>query len=118
MTEYYGRELKEINYLMNPIEQIRSDIHPNHRDGQITDNNLPETTLQLHVGAKLLPQLPMRGRQFVMYLAMALGLEARRESFLNQYSWKHNKMCWGLNAEVYTGGGLARDREAEKGYAP
>ena len=64
---------------------------------------LPETSLQLSVGAKLLPTLPMKGRNFLHYLAMALGLESRREGFLNPYSWKHNKMVWGMNCEAYTG---------------
>ena len=45
----------------------------------------------------------MRGRQFIHYLSMALGLESRPEGFRNPYSWKHNKMVWGVNAEAYTG---------------
>ena len=57
----------------------------------------------------------MKGRNFLHYLAMALGLESRREGFLNPYSWKHNKMVWGMNLEAYTGKGLARDSWPEKG---
>ena len=34
---------------------------------------------------------------------MALGLESKREGFLNHLSWKHNKNVWGVNLEVYTG---------------
>jgi len=102
-TNYWRRELKEVNYLINPVEQMRTDWVAAHRPGAVADNALPETTLQLSVGAKLLPTLPMRGRQFIHYLAMALGLESRREGFLNPHSWKHNKMVWGMNLEAYTG---------------
>ena len=91
---------------MYPNEQLRSDwapaLHPGPAEG-VPDLDLPETTLQFSVGARLLPTLPMRGRQFMQYLAMALGLESRREGFLNPYSWKHNKMVWGMNLEAYTG---------------
>ena len=34
---------------------------------------------------------------------MALGLESKREGFLNHHSWHHNKNVWGINLEVYTG---------------
>ena len=38
-----------------------------------------------------------------MHLAQALGVESKREGFLNHLSWHHNKNIWGINLEVYTG---------------
>ena len=34
---------------------------------------------------------------------MALGVESKREGFMNYHSWHHNKNVWGVNLEVYTG---------------
>ncbi len=45
----------------------------------------------------------MKACQKLMYLAMAFGLDSKREGFMNPYSWMHNTNVWGLNAEVYTG---------------
>ena len=36
-------------------------------------------------------------------VAEALGVESKREGFLNHASWRHNKNVWGVNLEVYTG---------------
>ena len=105
-TAYYGAELKEINYLPDMIGQVTTDIAPGLRAaaaGGIPNIELPETTLQLSIGSKLIPTLPIRGRQQIPFLAMALGLESKREGFLNHLSWKHNKNVWGINMEVYTG---------------
>ena len=71
--------------------------------GAVATIDLPETTMQLSIGSKLIPTLPVKGRQQIPFLAMALGLESKREGFLNHLSWKHNKNVWGLNLEVYTG---------------
>ncbi len=102
-TAYYGAQLKEVNYLIDPIGQIKSDLAPAHRDNPLINHQLPETTLQIAVGAKQIPELPMKGRRRQMYLAMALGLEGKREGFLNPYSWQHNKGIWSTNLEIYTG---------------
>ena len=34
---------------------------------------------------------------------MALGVESKREGFMNYNSWHHNKNVWGVNLEVYSG---------------
>ena len=86
--------------------QIKADFDPSQRDGALTDIQLPEQTLQVSIGSKLIPTLPIRERQQVMHLAMALGLESKREGFLNHLSWHHNKNVWGCNLEVYTGSEL------------
>ena len=89
------------------IGQLVTDIAPAHRTppgtAALHNNDLPETTLQLSIGSMLIPTLPIRGRQQIPFLAMALGLESRREGFLNHHSFKHNKSVWGVNMEVYTG---------------
>jgi hypothetical protein len=102
-TAYFGAELKEVNYLPDMMGQIQSDIAPARRVGAVANNDLPETTFQFSIGSKLIPTLPVKGRQQTPFLAMALGLESKREGFLNHLSWKHNKNVWGLNLEVYTG---------------
>ena len=102
-TTYYGAELKEVNYMPSMRGQIITDIAPSLRDGALTNIQLPEQTLQVSIGSKLIPTLPMRERQQIYFLAMALGLESKREGFLNHLSWHHNKNVWGLNLEVYTG---------------
>ncbi len=55
------------------------------------------------IGSKLIPTLPIRERQQVEHLAMALGHESKREGFMYRLSWKHSKNVWGVNLEVYTG---------------
>ena len=78
--------------------KVTTDIAPGLRAavaGGIPNTELPETTLQLSIGSKLIPTLPIRGRQQLPFLAMALGLESKREGFLNHLSWKHNKNVWG-----------------------
>ena len=80
-TTYYGAELKETNYLPSMRGQIISDIAPTLRDGGSAaapryNNSIPEQTLQVSIGSKLIPTLPMRERQQIYHLAMALGLES------------------------------------------
>ena len=76
-TAYFGAELKEVNYL----PQIVTDIAPAHRTPPGTAalaNNDLETSLQLSIGSKLIPTLPLKGGQQIAHLAMALGLEIGR----------------------------------------
>ena len=105
-TAYYQCELKPVNYFPDMIGQLRTDFLPANRPGAnpvINNNDLPETTLQVSVGSKLIPTLPLKGGQQIAHLAMALGLDSKREGFLNHLSFRHNKSIWGLNWEVYTG---------------
>ena len=90
-TAYYGAEMKEVNYLPDMMGQILTDIAPAHRAGAVANIDLPETAMQLSIGSKLIPTLPVKGRQQIPFLAMALGLESKREGFLNHLSWKHGK---------------------------
>ena len=106
-TAYFQCELKPVNYFPDMINQLKTDFLPDQRPGApaagIEDNDLPETTLQVSVGSKLIPTLPLKGGQQIAHLAMALGLDSKREGFLNHLSFKHNKSVWGINMEVYTG---------------
>ena len=83
--------------------QILTDIDATQRDGGVTNLNIQEQTLQVSIGSKLIPTLPNRERQQVEHLAMALGVESKREGFMNYLSWHHNKNVWGVNLEVYSG---------------
>jgi hypothetical protein len=71
-TAYVGAELKEVNYLPDMMGQILTDIAPARRVGAVANINLPETTFQLSIGSKLIPTLPVKGRQQIPFLAMAL----------------------------------------------
>ena len=93
-TEYYQCELKPVNYMPDMIGQLKSDFIAANRPGQVANNDLPDTTLQCSVGSKLIPTLPLKGGQQIAHLAMALGLDSKREGFLNHLSFKHNKSVW------------------------
>ena len=106
LTDYFACKLKGVNYLPSMRGQIRTDWAPTQRStaaGGITNVNLPEQTLQVSIGSKLIPTLPIRERQQVEHLAMSLGLESKREGFMNPVAWHHNKNVWGCNLEVYSG---------------
>ena len=76
------------------IGQLKSDfLAANRPGGPIAANDLPETTLQCSVGSKLIPTLPLKGGQQIAHLAMALGLDSKREGFLNHLSFRHKYYC-------------------------
>ena len=111
---HLGRALlKECNYLWGGTSQIFADTNPALRGapdaenvpaaGQVLDANLKETSFQIQIGAKQIPETPLKGGNLVSHCKMSLGIEALREGWGNLHSYDISKKVFAVNLEKYTG---------------
>ena len=64
---------------------------------------MKETTFQIQIGAKQLPEQPISQGQLISHNKMALGLESLREGFSNMHSFDISKKVFAVNLEKYLG---------------
>ena len=70
---------------------------------EVPDSAVKDTTFQIQIGAKQIPEQPITGGQLVSHNKMALGLEALREGFSNMHSFDISKKIYSVNLEKYGG---------------
>ena len=110
--------LKECNYLWGGTSQLLQDTHKDRRgvpdaDGlpaasvpAIADSALKETSFQIQIGAKQIPETPLKGGNLVSHCKMSLGIESLREGWGNLHSYDISKKVFAVNLEKYTGTSL------------
>ncbi len=87
---------------MGGSHQILDDANPRHRGAPdattgihaavaVAYSEIKQTTFQIRIGAKLIPEVAMAGGNVVSHLKMQTGIESLREGFSNLHSFDNNK---------------------------
>ena len=70
---------------------------------EVPDSAVKDTTFQIQIGAKQIPETPLKGGNVISHCKMSLGIESLREGWGNLHSYDISKKVFAINLEKFTG---------------